>query len=213
MKSLKVLLVFTTICLIAGFLCALLVSREPFGYVASMRHGILLLFLIVPITAAFLIAAIIAAIKGYAVYTGAMLLSCFMLPSSFFGSIKLLEIAGFAEYENPEHNEMRPIGSELDHRIVFVFDPRATQEEINKFDETVLRKTVPQPNGILLLFADGVCNFSYPENQSGVTIVDVPFCADATEEQKQRIRSDIVSSPLVRTAFEDVAPGEVRKLK
>jgi len=108
---------------------------------------------------------------------------------------------------------MRPIGSELDHRIVFVFDPRATQEEINKFDETVLRKTVPQPNGILLLFADGVCNFSYPENQSGVTIVDVPFCADATEEQKQRIRSDIVSSPLVRTAFEDVAPGEVRKLK
>jgi hypothetical protein len=68
------------------------------------------------------------------------------------------------------------------------------------------------PNGVLLAFADGICNFSYPDLPN-VRIVDVPFCVDAIEAQEQKIRDQIISSRLVHAAFEDVAPGEVRKLK
>ena len=83
------------------------------GYIASMTYGLLLLFLIAPISVVFLIGAIVAGIKNNAVYAGALLLSCLLLPSSFFGSMKLLDVVGLAEYRNPEYNEMRPIGSEL----------------------------------------------------------------------------------------------------
>jgi len=108
---------------------------------------------------------------------------------------------------------MRPIGSEMKQRIVIVFKKEVSQEEIHRFDENILRKKVTQPNGVLLAFADGICNFSYPQISPEVTIVDVPFCANATEEQKQEIRDEVMSSQIIDTALEDVSPGEVRKLK
>lgn len=196
-----------------GLLGADAVASDPIAYVASMTYGILVMFVLPLVIAVLIVSAIVAAILDKAEYAAMLVLCCVLLPVSFFGGLQAMRMMGLAKYETSGFNDMRPIGSELQHRIVFVFEASATQEEINKFDETVLRKSVPQPNGVLLTFADGVCNFSYPENRSGARVVDVPFCANATDEEKQKIRREIVTSPLVRTAFEDVAPGEVQKLK
>ncbi|MEQ1923325.1 MAG: hypothetical protein ABL952_12535, partial [Pyrinomonadaceae bacterium] len=117
-------------------------------------------------------------------------------------------------YETNGSNEMRPLDYDLTNRIVLVIKKGASQEEIRRFDEDILRKKIFHANGDLsLLFADGVCNFSYPRTVPGVTIITVPFCKDATDEQKIRIRTEISSSPLVYAAFEDTDSGEVKRLK
>jgi hypothetical protein len=195
-----------------GLLGAWIVASEPVAYIASMSFGILL-FLMIPIVLVLVVSATVMAIQRKVRYSAALFSSAILLPTFFIGGLQAMRAVGWARYEAPGVNDMRPIGSELENRIVFAFEKTATQEEIRRFDEDVLRKKIPQPNGVLLEFADGVCNFSYPQLNQNITIVDVPFCAEATEVEKARIREQIVSSPLIYTAFEDIGIGQVRKLK
>ncbi len=193
-------------------LAAYAVASEPIAYIASMTYGIIFLYLLIPAVIILFIGAAVAASLNKVKYAAALFVSCMVLPVFFLGGLQGMRALGWARYEAPGVNDMRPIGSELENRIVFAFEKTATQKDIHRFDEDVLRKKIPQPNGVLLEFADGVCNFSYPQ-MSPITIVDVPFCADATEEEKDTIREQIVSSPLIYTAFEDIDTGQVRKLK
>jgi hypothetical protein len=196
-----------------GGLGAYDVAREPIAYIASMTYGIYFLFLLLPIITILFVLTIISAIKNKMKYALPLFIGCLALPTSFVGGLKIFEAVGLAEYKDNPINEMRPIGSELKNRIVLLFMTTASQDEINKFDEEILRKKIPQTNGVLLEFADGICNFSYPRISPEATIVDIPFCKDATEEQKAVIREKIISSPLVYTAFEDMNTGEVKKIK
>lgn len=201
------------ICAVIGGLGAYDIAREPIAYIASMSYSIYLLFLFLPMIAILLVIAIIAAVRNKLKYAFPLFMGCLVLPISYIGGLKAFEAVGLAQYKDNPINEMRPIGSELKNRIVLVFTKTATWDETSKFDEEILRKKSVQPGIVLLEFADGVCNFSYPQISPEVAIVDVPFCKDATEEQKAVIREKIISSPLVYTAFEDMDSGEVRKLK
>lgn len=212
-KTRNLILISVGICLVVGLLGAYSIASEPIAYIASMSYGILVMFVLFPAIILLFIGAIASASLGKAKYAVALFLSCLMLPLFFFGGLQVARSLGLARYETPGFNDMRPIGSELKNRIVLTFKKTASQDEISRFDKEILRKSVPQPDGILLAFADGVCNFSYPQTSPDVTIVNVPFCKDATEEQKAVIREKIVSSPLVHTAFEDIDSGEVKKLK
>jgi hypothetical protein len=209
----RIFAITLSVCVVVGFLAAFWVAQAENGYVGSLVFGFIFLVLGLPLIIILAIAAIVVfSIGRQKAYGYALLTSCLLLPVSFIGALKLMEATGIAKYVYAD-NEMSPIGSELKQRIVIVFKKETSQEEIHRFDENVLRKKVPQPNGVLLAFADGICNFSYPQMSPEVTIVDVPFCADATEDQKQKIRDEVMSSPIIDTAIEDVSPGEVRKLK
>ncbi len=175
------------ICLLVGTLGALVVSGESSGYGASMTYWLLVLFCLFPLILILFVGAIIAAIQDKAKHTLILLMSCLLLPVSFFGSLKLMEATKLAKYKQVSE-EMTPIGSKLNERIVVAFKETASQEETHKFDETILRKTISQPNGILLEFADGVCGIAYPNTEFKYEIVDVGFVMMQRTRKKKQLR-------------------------
>lgn len=207
----KIFLWTFCLCILVGGFGAYNVALSTSGYGASMTFWLLVLFCGLPIILILFVFAIIAAVKDRAKYTIALLLSCIMLPVCFIGSLKLMEATKIAKYKQVS-DEMTPIGSELNERIVIAFKETASQEEIHKFDETVLRKTVPQPNGILLEFAEGVCGIAYPDTEFKYEIVDVGFCNDATDEQKKKIKEKINSSTIIYKIFENLRMEDIKNL-
>lgn len=207
MKPPKVFLLFTGICLVTGFLCAFLVSREPFGYVASMTYFILLIFLIVPISVVFLMAAIVAGIKNNATYAGALLLSCFLLPASFFASIKLLSVIGWAEYEKPEYNAMRPIDEEPNGNVIVVYTKESTFEEQEALSNKVIH---PWKEGPGFTGETGVQASVGLGTIEGRTTEKIFFRASATEVEKEKLRKGLQASPIVYRYFENLTEVEVR---
>jgi hypothetical protein len=201
------------ICWIVGGIAAYSVVSEPIAYIASMSHGITVLFLLLPAVLILFCLGIGGLALQKSRFAAVSFVSCLALPGSYFGVLKSAEVLGLAQYKDNPINEMRPIGSELKERIVIVFEKEATQDQIHAFDENVLRKKIPQPNGVVLEFADGICNFSYPQVIPKRTVIDIPFCTDATEEQKSKIRTEVIASPLIEIAFEDIESGRVKKLK
>ncbi len=202
------------LCAFFGLLGAYSIASEPIAYVASMFYGIYFLYLLIPAVVILFVASIVAATFQKTKYAATLFLSCLMLSTFFIGGFQAMRALGWARYETNGSNEMRPLDYDLTNRIVLAIKKGASQEEIRRFDEDILRKKIYHANGDLdLLFADGVCNFSYPNTVPGVTIITVPFCKDATDEQKVQIRDRIISSPLVYAAFEDTDSGEVKKLK
>lgn len=199
--------------LIIGFLAAFWVAQDTSGYVASMSFFIIFILFGVPLWIILVIAAIVCFItENYKVYGFALLLSCILLPIFSVTSLKILEATQIANYKKPGVDEMRPIGSELNERSVIAFKENASQDEIHKFDETILRKTVPQPNGVLLEFADGVCGIMYPETEFKYRIADVGFCNDATNEQKKTIKDHINSSSIIYKVFENLQMNDIENL-
>lgn len=200
-------------CLIIGFLAAFWVAQETSGYVASISFFIIYIIFGVPLWLILLVASIVCfASKNHKVYGFALLLSCVLLPTFSVTSLKILEAAKIAKYKAAGIDEMRPIGSELNERIIVAFEKTASKEEIHRFDETVLRKTIPQPNGILLTFADGICGIAYPDTEFKNEIADVGFCNDATEEQKKMIRDKVNSSAIVYKVFESLRMEDIKHL-
>lgn len=198
--------------LIVGFLAAFWVAQEISGYVASYTFFFVFIILGVPLWIILVVVAMIyIAGKNHQVYGFALLTSCVLLPFFSVASLKILEATKIAKYKQGS-DEIRPIGSELNERIVIAFKETASQEEIHKFDETVLRKTVPQPNGILLAFANGVCGIAYPDTEFKYEVVDVGFCNDATEEQKKIIKEQVNSSTIIYKIFENLRMEDMKNL-
>lgn len=209
----KLIFSVTTICcLTVGFLYAFLLSQDTFGYITwtvtiiSFVLGIPLLLILV------ITAAICFDSENYRVYGLAILLSCFLLPVSAVASSKILETTRLARQRISDFGEMHPIGSELNERIVIAFKNNAPQDEIHKFDETTLRKTVPQPNGVLLEFTDGVCGIMCPNTEFKYKIADVGFCNYATDEQKKLVKDKVNSSTVVYKVFENLRTEEIKNL-
>jgi hypothetical protein len=207
----KIFLWAFCLCILVGGFGAYNVALSTSGYGASMTFWLLVLFCGLPIILILFVLAIIAAVKDQAKYTIALSLSCIMLPVCFIGSLKLMEATKIAKYKQVS-DEIRPIGSELNERIVIAFKETASQEETHKFDETILRKTIPQPNGVLLEFADGVCGIAYPDTEFKYEIVDVGFCNDAIDEQKKIIKEKVNSSTIVYKVFENLPMEDIKNL-
>ncbi len=200
-------------CLVVGFLAAFWVAQDTSGYVASISFFIIFIIFGVPLWLILLIAAIVCFIsKDHKVYGFALLLSCLLLPVFSVASLRILEATHIANYKKTGADEMRPIGSELNERIVIAFNEDTSQEESRKFDETILRKTIPQPNGVLLEFADGVCGITYPDTEFKYKIADVGLCNDATDEKKKKIKEGINSSKIVFKVFENLRMEEIKNL-
>lgn len=208
MRERKVILIFSGISFVVGFLSALSVSREPLEYVASLTYGVLLLFLIIPVSVALLIAAISAGIREKAVYAVALMLSCLLLPSSFFGSMKLLDVVGLTEYRNhPEYNEMRPIDEETNGNVIVVYAKGSTFEEQQNLSNKVIH---PWKEGPGFTGETGVQASIGLGTIDGRTTQKIFFRASATEVEKERLRMGLEASPVVYRYFENLSEVEVR---
>jgi len=173
-----------------------------------MTFGILILFLIVPLSISFLIGAIIAAIKNNAAYAGVLLLSCFLLPLSFFASMKLLNVIGWVEYKKPEYNAMRPLDAQPNGSIIIVYNKGTTYDDRKKLEDQLIS---PWKEGPEFTHETGVC--------SGVGSLDIAerptekvfFCESATDAEKDKLRMGLDASSLVYRYFENMSENEVRK--
>ncbi|NNE67131.1 MAG: hypothetical protein HKN33_11255 [Pyrinomonadaceae bacterium] len=126
--------------------------------------------------------------------------------------MKLLEFTGFARYVYAGAEEMRPMGSEFRERIVIEVKEGTPIEDVKRFEEEVLRVSTPTKSGVSIDFGSGICGIWYPKTRSGKTIIDVPFCGDASEIHKSELRSKVKDSPIVRTIYEDLKFKDIEEL-
>jgi hypothetical protein len=208
----RVVLVALLITAVVGILGASIVAKEISGYVASMTFFFVFFLAGVPIWILMAIVSVFYVVSdNQKIYGVALILSCVFLPISFVGSLKFMEAAKIARYKQGS-DEMRPLGSELNDRIVVVLKETASTDNVQKLDENVLRKRIVQTNGVLLDFADGVCGITYPDTDFKFRIIGVGFCNNATEDEKKQIKNSVRSSPIVYKFFENVRMEDIPNL-
>jgi hypothetical protein len=108
-------------------------------------------------------------------------------------------------------SEMVPIGPDVRADLVIYFKAGVSAEQINQFWNQVLSN--PHSSGRGTWPKDGISQLSavFPavQGHEGVAVI---FWRTATEGQRQRLKADVSSSPLVFKVLENVAPRDVKTL-
>lgn len=106
---------------------------------------------------------------------------------------------------------MIPFGPEVKADLVIYFNAEVTDEQIDEFWRETLSK--PHPEGRGYDHRDGVGDISrvFPPVQ-GHEGIAVNFFANATQAQREEVKADVMSSPLVYRVLENVAPKDVKNL-
>ncbi|MDT5122602.1 MAG: hypothetical protein QOC96_2084 [Acidobacteriota bacterium] len=109
-----------------------------------------------------------------------------------------------------QSNEMIPVGPEVKASLVIYYKADVTDEQIQEFSQQVLSR--PDTQGgyynrygvrtILQIF----------EPVQGHQSTAVTFFPEATEAQREELKADVMSSPIVYKVLENVAPKDVKKL-
>ena|SRR2546423_9733889 len=110
-----------------------------------------------------------------------------------------------------DQNKMRPIGPEVKASLVIYFKHGVTHDQIEEFWDEVLSR--PDPRGGHY-HRDGVGTISriYPPVQ-GHEGIAMTFFPDATKEERDEVKRDISSSPIVYKVLENVSPADVKKIE
>lgn len=190
-----------------GCLLAYSVTREPIAYIASMSHGIIVLFLIAPVVFVFLCLAIAAA--ALQKFRLAVLFSAAMisLPLSYFAFLGIAQALGMAPHKDDEVNKMRPIDEELNGNFIIIFTSESTFEEQQEFSNRVIH---PWKEGPGFTGETGTQATIGLRDIDGKTAQKILFRASATAEQKERLRIGVQASPIVYRYFENLDEWQVR---
>jgi len=125
-------------------------------------------------------------------------------------AISLLGVSISFSCASPEQDKMVPIGPNVTASLVIYFKSGVNDEQINNFYEEVLSKPKTARGAAL---QDGICMrlrvFPPVQNHEGIAIT---FCKDATEDNREKLESAIMASPIVYKVLENVAPGDVKQL-
>ncbi|HMJ08485.1 MAG TPA: hypothetical protein VK468_05745 [Pyrinomonadaceae bacterium] len=194
-------------CAVVGAVGAYEIAREPVAYIASMSFGILCLFFLFPTLLILFIVAVIAAIQRKMKYAAPLFLSCILLPVFFIGSLKVMEAVGLARYEKSELNEMRPFGLEPNGTLIIVYNIGVSYEARESFSNRVIH---PWKEGPGFTHETGVCESGSLQDIGERTVEKVLFCASATDEEKEKLRTGVRSSTIVYRFFENVSEAEIR---
>ncbi len=106
---------------------------------------------------------------------------------------------------------MVPFGPDVPASLVVYYKASVTDEQIENFLQEVL--SIPHPEGRGYNLREGVAERLrvFPPVQ-GHEATAITFSANATQAQREDIRSAVSSSPLVYKVLENVAPADVKKL-
>jgi hypothetical protein len=107
-------------------------------------------------------------------------------------------------------SEMVPIGPDVKVDLVIYFKAGVSAEQISQFWNQVLSN--PHSTGRGTWPKDGISQLLAVFRVEGHEGVAVSFWRTATEGQRQRLKADVSSSPLVFKVLENVAPKDVKTL-
>lgn len=107
----------------------------------------------------------------------------------------------------PEKDEMVPIGPEVRADLVIYFRDGVSDEQVSKFWNEVLSN--PHPSGRGTWPKDGISEILAVPAVQGHEGVAVRFSRTATEAQRERVKADVNSSPVVYRVLENVAPKDI----
>lgn len=117
------------------------------------------------------------------------------------------------DVENKTDNELKEkvtVGPEVRADLLIYFKADVSDEQISRFWNETL--SIPLKGGTWP--RDGIRSISIVGvgPVQGHTGIAVMFHADATQAQREEIKSRIKSSPIVYKVFENIAPGDVKKI-
>lgn len=195
------------ICVIVGGLGAYSVASEPIAYIASMSNGIIVLFLLLPSVLVLFCLGIAGLALQKMRFAAAALVSCVVLPGSYFGVLKSAEALGLAQYKDNPINEMRPLGEEPNGNVIVIYTKESSFEQQEKLSNEVIH---PWKEGPGFTGETGVRASIGLLDIDGRTVQKILFDASATESKKEKLRMGLDASPIVYRYFENLSEAEVR---
>ena len=114
---------------------------------------------------------------------------------------------GWARYEAPGMNDMRPIGDETNGNVIVVFTKESTFEEQQKLSNDVIH---PWKEGPGFTGETGVQASVGLLDMDGKIAQKILFMRSATEAEKDKLRMGLMASPIVYRYFENLTEDEVR---
>lgn len=201
-RQLVYLTAVTSYCLL-GFLSAFWLSRDSSGYRASFGFIILVFLFGGLIILLCIVGGVLLLFSETRWSAPALLLSCVLIPASYFISLKTLSYFGLVRYE---HEQMTPLGSNLPKGLAIVFKKEVSEEQIEQFVKELIDKPREDMNGTSLV--SGLCYFGR-HSPKGHKTVEVRFCLSTSEEQRKSLKDKVVSIPIVFKVFDDVSASDI----
>lgn len=92
------------------------------------------------------------------------------------------------------------------------FKRDVTEEEISAFSQQILSEPANEGRGHHLRDGIGLQLRVFPSVQ-GHEAIAITFLATATSLERKKVKSDIVSSPIVYKVLENIAPADVKQIE
>ncbi|GEM_PF-6404258 len=192
---------------ILGCLLAYSVTSEPIAYIASMSHGIIVLFLIAPVVFVLLCMTIAAAAFQKFRLAMLFLLAMILLPLSYFAFLGSAQALGMAPHKDDEVNQMRPIDEEPNGNVIILYTSESTFEQQEEFLNRVVH-SYKKDHGFT--GETGTQSLLGLRDIDGKTAQKIFFRASATEQQKDKLRMGLQASPIIYRYFENLNEWQVR---
>jgi hypothetical protein len=188
-----------------GFTGAKILANETIGYLAGYTWFGLMIVGVPLVLFLFVIGATLSFIPRTR-WSGALaIMAATLILASSFASFKILDAFGQVLYK---HEQMVPIGPDVQHELIIFFKRGTTHDQIESFWAEVLsyptqggHRTRPGISGILRLFPI--------EGYEGVAVT---FFHNATQAEREDIKSRIHASPIVHKVMEDIVPQNIKKV-
>lgn len=117
-----------------------------------------------------------------------------------------------ATCSSPEREKMIKIGPEVKASLVIFFKAGVSDQQIEEFWHTVLSK--PDPNGRGHYPLEGVGDITRVfQPVQGHEAIAVTFFPDATQAQREVIKTAVKSSPIVYKVLENIPPADVKSIE
>ena len=107
-------------------------------------------------------------------------------------------------------DEMVRFGPDVQANLVIYFKAGVSNAEVSRFWNETLSN--PHPSGKGTWPKDGIGEIAAVSAVQGHEGVSIRFVRMATVAQREKVKADINSSPLVYRVLENIAPQDVKKL-
>jgi hypothetical protein len=189
----------------AGFTGAKILANETIGYLAGFTwFG--LMVIAVPLVLTLLVLGAVLSFISRTRWLGVLcIMSAVLIVGSSVASFKILDAFGEVRYK---HEQMVSIGPDVRHDLVIFFKVDSTHDEIESFWTEVL--SYPTQGGHW--HRPGVGRVLRSQAVEGHESVAVAFFPNATNAEREDVKSRIYSSPIVYKVIENVVPQDIKKL-